>query len=320
MAQQPQQKDNCGQDYQQNYSSSWYQQPKQQQQQQFADKWASMPTALRHGDKSIEGSPSQLGQEASGTSPNSLSHLLRSIALKKLLHHGSLKSPWENTATIPDSIKITIILLNETKGALQQHLQLTASNTRDYNTVREIIIEYYRTTASFPRMQQIQSFKPNITNYQATSQGPAPLDTGAAYNSRWHDNNKGKGKGKEGHQKGKGKYQGKGYNSYYNNKGQGKGGYRPRESISTRKSIQRSIKRKRKESTDINMKGKGKSTGKDTCCKCGQQGHIAKNCRVAVYNVDNNEHQQWENDPTYDWYQDQWQQEYDQGWYNQDWS
>ena len=68
------------------------------------------------------------------------------------------------------------------------------------------------------------------------------------------------------------------------------------------------------------MKGKGKSKGKDTCYKCGQQGHIAKNCRVAVYNVDNNEHQQWENDPTYDWYQDQWQQEYDQGWYNQDWS
>ena len=57
----------------------------------------------------------------------------------------------ENTVNIPDSIKIAI-LLNETKGALQQHLQLTASNTRDYNTVREIIIEYYRATASFSRM------------------------------------------------------------------------------------------------------------------------------------------------------------------------
>ena len=73
MAQQHQQKDNCGQDYQQNYSSSWYQQPTHQQ--QFADKWASMPTALRHGCKPIEGSQSQFGQEASGTSPNSLSHL-----------------------------------------------------------------------------------------------------------------------------------------------------------------------------------------------------------------------------------------------------
>ena len=43
----------------------------------------------------------------------------------------------ENTATILDSIKI-VILLNETKGALQQHLQLTASSTRGCNTVREI--------------------------------------------------------------------------------------------------------------------------------------------------------------------------------------
>ena len=41
-------------------------------------------------------------------------------------------------------------------------------------------------------------------------------------------------------------------------------------------------------------------------------------CRVAVYNFGNNKHQQWENTPTYDWYQDQYQQ-HDQGWYNQDW-
>ena len=73
-------------------------------------------------------------------------------------------------------------------------------------------------------MQQLQSFDPNTTNYQATSQGPALMGTGAAYNSSWH-NNKGKGKGKKGHQVEKGKYKGKGYNSSYNNKGKGKGGY-----------------------------------------------------------------------------------------------
>jgi len=67
------------------------------------------------------------------------------------------------------------------------------------------------------------------------------------------------------------------------------------------------------------MKGKGRSKGKDTCYKCGQQGRIKKNCRVAVYNFGNDEHQQWENDPSYDWHQDQYQQGYDQGWYNQDW-
>ena len=65
---------------------------------------------------------------------------------------------------------------------------------------------------------------------------------------------------------------------------------------------------------------KRKIKGKDPCYKCGQQGHIAKNCRVAVYNVGSDEHQQWENDPSYDWYQDQYQQGYDQGWYNQDWT
>jgi len=68
-------------------------------------------------------------------------------------------------------------------------------------------------------MQQLQSYGPNTANQHTTSQGPAPMDIGAAYNSSWH---KGKGKGKKGHQKGKGKHQGKGYNSSYNNKGKEK--------------------------------------------------------------------------------------------------
>ena len=166
----------------------------------------------------------------------------------------------ENTVNIPDSIKIAI-LLNETRGALQQHLQLTASNTRDYNTVREIIIEYYRTTASFSRMQQLQSYDPNTTNQHTTSQGPAPMDIGAAYNSSWQ---KGKGKGKKGHQKGKGKHQGKGYNSSFNNKGKRKRriSHRSRESISTRKPVQRSIKGERKVSPKHQHERKRKSKRK----------------------------------------------------------
>ena len=112
----------------------------------------------------------------------------------------------ENTVNIPDSIKIAI-LLNETKGALQQHLQLTASNVRDYNAVREIIIEYYRTTASFTRMQQLQDYNPNSSSTGNNNQGPTPMDIGATYHSSWKGN---KGKGKKGHHKGKGKHQGKG--------------------------------------------------------------------------------------------------------------
>ena len=142
------------------------------------------------------------------------------------------------------------------------------------------------------------------------------MDIDAACNSSWH-NNKGKGKGKKGHQKGKGKYQGKGYNSSYNNKGDipsATGTHFNKEIHS--KEHQKGKERIHRTST---RKEKENQKGTDTCYKCGQQAHIAKNCRVAVYNADNNEHQQWENDPTYDWYQDQWQQEYDQGWYNQDW-
>ena len=39
-----------------------------------------------------------------------------------------------------------------------------------------------------------------------------------------------------------------------------------------------------------------------------------------MYNVGNDEHQQWENDPSHDWCQDPHQQGHDQGWYNQDWT
>ena len=154
----------------------------------------------------------------------------------------------ESTVTIPDSIKIAT-LLNETKGALQQHLQLTASNTRDYNTVRGIIIEYYRTTASFSRMQQLQSFDPNTTNYQATLQGPAPMDLGAAYNSSRHNS---KGKGKEGPSERKRKVSRKRIQQLLQQQRKRKRriSHRPRESTSTRKSILRSIKRERRERTE----------------------------------------------------------------------
>ena len=47
----------------------------------------------------------------------------------------------DNSAILPDNIKIAV-LLNETGGALQQHLQLTASHVTDYQRIRTIIIEY----------------------------------------------------------------------------------------------------------------------------------------------------------------------------------
>ena len=49
----------------------------------------------------------------------------------------------DNSAILPDNIKIAV-LLKETRGALQQHLQLTASHATDYQRIRTIIIQYYR--------------------------------------------------------------------------------------------------------------------------------------------------------------------------------
>ena len=45
-----------------------------------------------------------------------------------------------NQAPIPDNIKIAV-LLNETKGALQQYLQLRAGTIQRYADVRELILE-----------------------------------------------------------------------------------------------------------------------------------------------------------------------------------
>ena len=67
-------------------------------------------------------------------------------------------------------------------------------------------------------------------------------------------------------------------------------------------------------------KGKGKHQGR--CYKCGQQGHSAKNCRVAVYHIEEEGYQgyqqDWSQDPTNDGSQDQWQ---NQRWYqdHEDW-
>ena len=46
----------------------------------------------------------------------------------------------DNQAPIPDNIKIAV-LLNETKGALQQYLQLRAGTIQRYADVRELILE-----------------------------------------------------------------------------------------------------------------------------------------------------------------------------------
>ena len=96
----------------------------------------------------------------------------------------------DNNTLLPDAIKIAV-LLNETKGPLQQQLQLQAGNITTYAQIRSMVIEYYRATASFTRLQ-------SITSGSNSNQGPAPMDIGAT----WYN----KGKGKKGKHKGKGKH------------------------------------------------------------------------------------------------------------------
>ena len=91
----------------------------------------------------------------------------------------------DSNAQLPDQVEIAV-LMNETTGPLQQHFQLNASATPTYAEVRTIIMEYYRTTTAFSRLQQLSS-SPVSTNLGG---GPAPMDIGATYRG------KGKGKGK----------------------------------------------------------------------------------------------------------------------------
>ena len=94
----------------------------------------------------------------------------------------------DNRTLLPDAIKIAI-LLNETKGPLQQHLQLQAGNIKTYAQIRSLVVEYHRAASQFVKLQAATS---------SDNQGPAPLDIGAT----WYN----KGKGKKGQGKNKGKY------------------------------------------------------------------------------------------------------------------
>ena len=102
----------------------------------------------------------------------------------------------DNGQALPDTVKIAI-LLNETKGALQQHLQLRAGLVTTYAAMRSIVVEYYRATTTLSKLKMMHN--PSANNYS----GPQPMEIGMTW------------KGYKG--KGKGKFKGRNY------KGKGKG-------------------------------------------------------------------------------------------------
>ena len=201
----------------------------------------------------------------------------------------------DNRTLLPDAIKIAI-LLNETKGPLQQHLQLQAGKITTYAQIRSLVVECHRAASQFVKLQAATS---------SDNQGPAAMDIGAT----WYN----KGKGKKGKGKNKGKYnRGKGYGGYsnYNNHKGGNGDNRYNQPIGQGNPFKGGYNNKGKGKGY--HKGKGHNNyskgGKGTKGKqatnvfyrCGQPGHMAKQCRAAIYNYDNNNME--DNDVTDDWY------------------
>ena len=109
------------------------------------------------------------------------------------------------------------------------------------------------------------------------------MDIGATFNKGKH---KGKGKGKHSNNKGyhskgfkgKGFQQGKGYGSYIS-KGKGKA-----KQFIWQQPIDKGPNRKNKGKAKGAIKGKGKHPMQG-CYRCGQYGHMARDCRVVVYNM-----------------------------------
>ena len=135
----------------------------------------------------------------------------------------------DNGQALPDTVKIAI-LLNETKGALQQHLQLRAGQVTTYAAMRSIVVEYYRATTTLSKLKMMHN--PSANNYS----GPQPMEIGMTWKGykgkgkgKFEGRNyKGKGKGAKGKGKkaqptGKEKDTGKGYGGSYGQIGKGKG-------------------------------------------------------------------------------------------------
>ena len=194
----------------------------------------------------------------------------------------------QDNNTLPDAVKIAV-LLNETKRPLQQHLQLQAGNITTYAQIRSNK-QQSRSGTDGHRSNMVQQRQ----RKEGQPQGRRKVQQGKGYGSYGNNNNYKGVKGKYNQQPvGQGNpfkgQQGYGTEKGYNHKGKGKGYYNNQQG------------------------GKG-AKGKhatNVCYRCGQPGHMAKLCRVAIYNCDTGNFDT--NDQTDDWHS---QAHYDNNWYH----
>ena len=180
--------------------------------------------------------------------------------------------------SLGDDLLVTL-MMNKTRGQLQQHLRLQANSLRTFDQVLVIIKEHYQS-------------RHLVSSKLQDSQGPAPMDIGAAW--------KGKGKGK----KGKGFMQGKGKGMMM--KGKGKGLMKGKgKGLMKGKGKGFGFNKGKGKGKGLKGKGKGKNDG---CFICGSRDHWANNCpraytQGALWQID--EGSEWSEDWNTDWNQEQ---------------
>ena len=142
--------------------------------------------------------------------------------------------------------------------------------------MRELILEHHRARTAFSKMQAQQQ----ALNTSTGSTDPQPMDIGLMYKGK--GKHKGKGKSYKGQSKGKTQWhnKGKGYTGY-NNSGYGKG--KAQTPIGYGNALKASgyapVKGKTKSKGTPTWQG-DRGKGKGACYKCGQMGHMARDCRI----------------------------------------